>query len=139
MNKNSLSRQEQAYETVTHTFLKLLERDKRISYEHKRSVLAFYKDMFAHEGVRNNMILAFSGFLWNIDKKIDASRKSGMIQIRDMFDNQVIDSDNIKKLLLSMIDEQISIENSIEETIGDIETTNLTEVGGGDEDDTPLI
>lgn len=139
MLKNKLTRQENAYKIVTETFLKLLEKDKRISYEHKKSVIAFYEDMFAHEGVRNNMILAFSSFLWDIDGKIDVARKAGMIQIRDMFEHQIIDSDNIKKLLLSMIDEQISAENSTEEIISNIEDTNLSEVGGGDEDDTPLI
>ena len=50
MSENK-TRQEQAYDYVSGTFVKLLEKDDRISYEHKRSVIAFWEDLFAHEGV----------------------------------------------------------------------------------------
>lgn len=149
------NRQEQAYEYVTETFLKLLQQDKRIGAEHKKSVLAFYKDMFEHEGVRNNMIQAFSNFLGEVDRRIDASRKAGIASVKEALllqarSNGTMVSDNgniIGKLDIDLMDTihlinvLLDEENSHEETLtdDDIANTDLTEVGGGDEDDTPLI
>jgi hypothetical protein len=139
------TRQEEAYEYVTSTFIKLLEQDKRISYEHKRSVLAFYEDMFAHGGVRDNMLQAFSNFLGEIDKRMDAARLAGLYEAREALELAIPAGSSwpqsiaTQRFVLSIIDEQINVENTKEQTITVTEDTDLTEVGGGDEDDTPLL
>lgn len=139
------SRQEEAYDYVSGNFIKLLEGDDRISYEHKRSVMAFWEDLFAHEGVRNLMVQAFSNFLSEIDLRIDAARKAGMMQIREAFELAVpADAEHpenlaVSKLVLSIIDEQLAVEATPEEPgikAEDLENMDLSEVGGGDEDDT---
>lgn len=134
------SRQEEAYEAVSGTFVKLLEGDNRISYEHKRSVIAFWEDLFAHEGVRNNMVQAFSNFLWEIDKHNEAARKAGIMmavsRIELLADGQEeVSTAAIIKALEEMLKEESTPE---EPTIKgeELENADLTEVGGGNEDDT---
>lgn len=143
MNK---TRQEEAYEYVTSTFLKLLEQDKRIGYEHKRSVLAFYEDMFAHGGVRDNMLQAFSNFLAETDKRMDAVRKAGIQSVMDSLNMQYTTNGEINPYfdipyeeVIDLIRGLLHAENTKEQTITVTEDTDLTEVGGGDEDDTPLL
>lgn len=144
-----LSPQEQAYEYVTETFLKLLQQDKRIGAEHKKSVIAFYEDMFAHEGVRNNMIQAFSNFLDEVNKRVDKARQAGMEAVREEVQLQY----NPQGLLYpsidipyedlgALIDRMLLVEQNPEEenlTDDTIANMDLSEVGGDDEDDTPLI
>ena len=136
------SRQEEAYEYVSSNFVALLKGDDRISYEHKRSVIAFWEDLFAHEGVRNLMVQAFSNFLWEIDKRIAAARKGGMQSIHELIEQtaEVNGSDTIGVTqVLELIEEMIRVEETPEEpTIkgDDLANADLSEVGGGDEDDT---
>lgn len=145
MNK---TRQEEAYEFVSSNFIKLLEGDSRISYEHKRSVMAFWEDLFAHEGVRNLMVQAFSNFLWEIDKKMESARKAGiMLALSTLelgFPKGVADADvaMTKEQITTLLEGLLKAEETPEEpTIKgeDLENMDLSEVGGGDEDDTPLI
>lgn len=140
------SRQEEAYNFVTETFLKLLENDKRISYDFKKSVMAFWEDLFAHKGVRNNMIQAFSNFLWELDNKMDSARKAGIVQAKDAVRMALEampsnDDDNLPSIL-NAIDDLLNAENTPEEaplTEAEVKSLDLSEVGGGDEDDTPLL
>lgn len=137
-----MSQQQEAYDFVTSTFIKLLEQDDRISYEHKRSVLAFYEDMFSHEGVRNNMLQAFSNFLDEIDKRMNASRKAGIVQAKDALLLELQGSlyPSVSAAEIEVVIEQLlASESAEEETIPVSEDMDLTEVGGGDEDDTPLL
>lgn len=136
------TRQEEAYEFVSNTFVKLLEDDNRISYEHKRSVIAFWQDLFAHEGVRNNMVQAFSNFLDEIDQRIDSARKGGMVSIKELI-QQAADVNGGEMMpvaqVISLIDEMVAVEETPEEKpieASDLENMDLSEVGGGDEDDT---
>ncbi len=139
------SRQEEAYEFVSSTFVKLLEKDDRISYEHKRSVIAFWEDLFAHEGVRNNMVQAFSNFLWEIDKKMESALKAGiMLALSTLelgFPKDVADGDvaMTKEQITALLEGLLKAEETPEEpTIKgeDLANMDLSEVGGGDEDDT---
>lgn len=139
----SKNRQEEAYDFVSQTFIKLLERDNRIAYEHKRSVIAFWEDLFAHEGVRNNMIQAFSNFMFEIDDRMSAARKAGMMQVHYAVEkaaaSQTLNKKLTPEMLLMLIDGLVIGEGAPEETIPDVATTDLSEVGGGNEDDTPLL
>jgi len=144
MSENK-TRQEEAYEYVSGTFVKLLENDDRISYEHKRSVIAFWEDLFAHEGVRDNMIQAFSNFLGEIDPKIDAARKAGIAQLNDAITRSLPLAQEgtvewaIVKATQRIANELLEAENQVDEpTIkaDDLENIDLSEVGGNDEDDT---
>lgn len=139
------SRQEEAYEFVSSTFVKLLEKDDRISYDHKRSVIAFWEDLFAHDGVRNNMEQAFSNFLWEIDKKMESARKAGiMLALSTLelgFPNDAAPADvaMTKEQIVTTLEGLLKMEETPEEpTIeaDDLENMDLSEVGGGDEDDT---
>lgn len=136
------TRQEEAYEFIAQTFLKLLGDDEKISYEHKRSVIVFWQDLFAHEGVRNNMLQAFSNFLDEIDGKMDSARKAGMQHVRELIE-QTADVNGTEEIyvndVLALIDEALKVENTPEEApidAKDLENMDLSEVGGGDEDDT---
>ncbi len=136
------TRQEEAYEYVSNTFVKLLEQDDRISYEHKRSVIAFWEDLFAHEGVRNNMVQAFSNFLWEIDKINDSARKAGMMQVLSAVELSA-DKEGTEEIyysdVIKLIEDLLKSEETPEEpTIKaeDLEDVDLSEVGGNDEDDT---
>lgn len=145
----SKSRQEEAYEYVFGLFIKLLQQDKRISYEHKQSVIAFWQDLFAHEGVRNNMVQAFSNFLWELDEKLDASRRAGIVELSDNMlqvirskNNHVWKTDSVKAFIEGWTKHSLQIESTPEAellTDEDIANADLSEVGGGDEDDTPLV
>ena len=134
------SRQEQAYDEVSSTFIKLLQNDERISYEHKRSVIAFWEDLFAHEGVRNNMVQAFSNFLWEMDKHNESARKAGImmaltrleLSFKDLV--EVPTKDVITELTNLLKEEEAPEEQTIKAE--DLENMDLSEVGGGDEDDT---
>ncbi len=137
------TRQEEAYDFISSTFVKLLEGDNRIGYEHKRSVIAFWEDLFAHEGVRNNMVQAFSNFLWEIDTKMDSSRKAGIQSVEDALQAQFNPQGMLYpeatlelKDVLAVMEQLLRAENQPEETIQDIENIDLSEVGGGNEDDT---
>lgn len=143
-----LSRQEEAYQFVTDLFLKLIQNDVRISPEYKKAVVAYWRDMFDHEGVRNNMIQAFSNFLFEIDGKMDSARKAGISQLKDAILQSVGEPEEgtveyaIAKAVIGISDDLLKAESTPEEkplTDKDIENMDLSEVGGGDEDDTPLI
>jgi hypothetical protein len=148
------SRQEKAYDYVTSIFLRLLKRDKNISYEYKQSITTFYEDMFAHEGVRNNMIQAFSNFLDEIDKRMDASRRAGICSVREAVLLQAaangtaispscgaisgkLDLNPVD--VVGLINELLEAEDEPEDVVSDIESMDLSEVGGGEEDDTPIL
>lgn len=142
------TRQEEAYDYVSGIFIKLLQNDDRISYEHKRSVIAFWEDLFAHEGVKNNMLQAFSNFLDEIDGKMDAARKAGISQLNDAITKSLPLAQEgtvewaIVKATQRMANELLAAEDTPEEpalTNDEIENMDLSEVGGGDEDETPLI
>lgn len=139
----SKSRQELAYDKVSDTFVKLLENDTRISYEHKRSVIAFWQDLFAHEGVRNNMIQAFSNFLWDQDNDLDAKVAGELAVIQNMIlhiaDPENENTKKITETLTQMINERMDKAPMRMLTEEEIAGVDLSEVGGGDEDDTPLI
>lgn len=134
------SRQEQAYDEVSSTFIKLLQNDERISYEHKRSVIAFWEDLFAHEGVRNNMVQAFSNFLWEMDKHNESARKAGIMMALTRLELSFKDfvevptKDVIAELTNLLKEEEAPEEQTIK--ADDLENMDLSEVGGGDEDDT---
>ena len=144
MSENK-TRQEQAYDYVSGTFVKLLEKDNRISYEHKRSVIAFWEDLFAHEGVRNNMVQAFSNFLGEIDNRMESARKAGIMLALSVLelgfpsDAAAADVAMTKEQIVSTLEDLLKVESTPEEpTIkaDDLENMDLSEVGGNDEDDT---
>lgn len=135
------SRQEEAFEFVFNTFYRLIEGDKRTP--NKQIVLAMFQDLFGVEEVRSNMVQAFSNFLFEIDDKIDAARKAGIDQLRTTVilegKRAVGDSGFMSVRTIDHIASNLlESENSEEETIEGIENMDLTEVGGGDEDDTPI-
>lgn len=141
MDSQKKSRQEEAYEYVSKLFVKLLEKDDRISYEHKRSVIAFWEDLFAHDGVKNNMVQAFSNFLWEIDKRNEAARKAGIMMALsrvelDFKDFVEVPTKDISTSILNLLKEESDVD---EEIIDKIATMDLSEVGGGDEDETPAV
>lgn len=136
------SRQENAWKFINTTFIKLLQGDKKISYEMKKSVEAFWVDLFAEEIVRNNMLQAINNFLWEIDVKMDSARKAGIMQALSAVELQ--GSNSVTGMVaitdvVKLIEDILKSEESPEEKIQDIENTDLSEVGGGDEDDTPLL
>lgn len=141
-----ISRQEGAFDFVAGTFLRLIENDPRVA--NKKEVLAFWHDFFAHEGVRNNMIQAFSNFLWEVDGRINSARKAGMVQIKEAIELEAkkyqlenIDDATIRiSYVYELIDQMLSAESTPEETLTDeaIAKMDLSEVGGGNEDDTPI-
>lgn len=130
------SKQEQAFNEVTETFMRLIERDGRI--EHKKEVLAFYNDLFEHPGVRNNMLQAFSNFLWHLDANQDAKAVGALQDFLDLIP-KIADPENentqkIMQHLRTLIEEETNTDSedvSVDE--------DLSEVGGGDEDNTPLL
>lgn len=137
------SRQEEAFEYVTKTFIKLVENDSTI--HDKKDIMAFWQDCFDYPGVRENMIQAFSNFLFDIDDKMDAARKAGIMQVRDVIQR----SANLPKpklmtpdIILTIIDGILLDEDQPEERPingDDVAKEDLSEVGGGDENDEPLI
>lgn len=138
------TRQEEAYDYITGTFFELLQRDKRIDPEMRGAVIAYWQDLFEHPGIRNNMLQAFSNFLSEIDKRMDASRKAGIVQLRDQL---VLNLRGVKqddehlegaiRGLNQMVNELLAQEDTQEEIV-DPEAEDLSEVGGADEDDTPI-
>ncbi len=141
-----ISRQEEAFNYVAQTFLQLIQRDDKIP--HKKEVMAFWQDFFEHEGVRNNMIQAFSNFLWEVDLKLDASRKAGIVQLSNALklampgDATHPENLAVSKLISHVVEQQLASENGAEEkplTDTEVAETDLSEVGGGNEDDTPLL
>lgn len=129
------SRQEKVFDQIAVTFVRLIQRDKDIP--HKREVLAYWEDFFAHQGVRNNMVQAISNYLWDLDDQTDAKLKDEMKALLDIIP-KVADADNENtKKIMAAITAIINVENVIEEV--SVGNTDLAEVGGGDEDDTPLI
>jgi len=139
-----MTRQEEAYEYISETFQKLLQPDDRIGSEHRESVLAFWADLFTHEGVRNNMLLAFSGFMDEIDKRLDASRKAGIASVKEAIDLEInldgyFGGTEHLDIVEDIIKHLLAVENTPEQSITVTDKTDLTEVGGGDEDDTPLL
>lgn len=140
----SKTRQEEAYEYITSDFFKLLERDKRIDPELRGAVIAYWQDLFEHPGVKNNMLQSVSNFLGEVDKRMDASRKAGIVQMKDtlvlnlrsMYQDGPEVGGAIKDLE-NMAADLIAQEDTAEEII-DPEAEDLSEVGGADEDDTPI-
>lgn len=129
------SRQEEAYDFVSSTFVKLLEGDNRISYEHKRSVIAFWEDLFAHEGVRNNMVQAFSNFLFEIDTRVDSARKAGIMQALSAIELHSDSNNGNYSEIVKLLEDLLKSEEAPEEKVN-VEEMDLSEVGGGNEDDT---
>lgn len=141
MEENTKTRQEEAFDYIAETFLKLIQRDKTI--HHKKEVLAFWHDFFEHEGVRNNMLQAINNFLWEIDGKLDAARKAGIDQLRTvvLLEGKRAVGDNgfmAVRTIDDIANRLLEAENAPEETVN-ATGTDLSEVGGGDEDDTPLM
>lgn len=63
------SRQEIAFDRFAETFIKLVQGARDVP--DKREVLAWWADFFEHPGVRDNMIQAFSNFMWGMDIEIE--------------------------------------------------------------------
>lgn len=138
------TRQEIAYQEIGATFLTLIQRDPLIDPEMRKTVVAWWVDLFDHPGVANNMKLAISNLLAQQDKRVDAARKAGIQSVRDAIEMQY----NSAKLLYPSVDiplEEINgvidallfAEESTEEVI-DAAEMDLSEVGGNDEDNTPI-
>lgn len=68
MNK---SRQEIAFNDWKDTFQKLVLSDKKLSPEVKRDIQAGIEDMMSYPGIFENMIQAFSNFMWGMDRRIE--------------------------------------------------------------------
>ncbi len=141
------TRQEEAFEYVTQQFTKLLMGDMKMPADRKKDVIAFWKDVFEYEGTRDNMIQAFSNFLFEIDEKMDAARKAGIAQCSEAIKNDIasLSSDevpvykaglkaarNICSIIL--LQEMEPAEKTIDGS--ELENMDLSEVGGGNEDDT---
>lgn len=140
------SRQEQAWGFINSTFLKLIMSDKKVPYEVKKSIEAFWIDLFATNAVRENMIQAVNNFLWEIDIKVDSARRAGIQQLNDAITGRFLELPQegtveraIVKTVTFTAKQLLDAENSPEEMIQDIENTDLSEVGGGDEDDSPIV
>lgn len=138
--KTKLSRQEQGFNFFAEMFLKLIAADKKI--EHKKEVLAYFHDLLEHGGVRNNMIQAFSEFMWEHDKKCQADLVSELKTIQSMFASMLTQNETTE-IVIKTLDQFIAeswqpVEyQKAEELIAEV--GDLSEVGGGDEDDTPLL
>lgn len=137
------TRQEVAYQEIGATFLALIQRDPLIDTETRKTVVAWWVDLFDHPGVANNMKLAISNLLAQQDKRVDAARKAGMVQVLEAFDLAVpADAKHpanlaVSKLVHSIVSEQLEQENSPVEMIGP-EDMDLSELGEEDEDNTPI-
>jgi hypothetical protein len=142
MANEEKTRQEVAYDYISEHLIKLLQKDDRIAYEHKRSVISFWQDLFEHEGVKNNLLMAISDYLFEVDVKLQAARQAGIVQILDAIrlerGNLTEGTEAFGALgaVLKLGEEILVEEKKPEEMIQDIENTDLSEVGGGDEDDT---
>ena len=142
------SRQEEAWEYISNTFIRLINTDKNIAYDHKRSVIAFWEDLFWHDGVKNNILQAVSNLLWEIDGKMDSARKAGIMMALSTIERNfpkdaeasgvAMTKQQITLLLESLLKSE---GNPEEQELGEdeIQDMDLSEVGGNDEDDTPLV
>jgi hypothetical protein len=134
------SRQEAAYELVTTTFIRLLERDPRIPQ--KQEVLAYYQDLFDYSGVRSNMILAFGALLENMDEKIQKEVYQELRVVRSMLGEVADPEDESTYKISMMLDALIAEEKQTtdyqtpEQLLAEV--GDLSEVSGNNEDDTPL-
>lgn len=139
-----LTRQEEAFNFVAQTFVKLIEQDKRVA--HKEEVMAFWADFFEHGGIRDNMIQAFENFLWEIDGKMDSARKAGIVSVKEAIETEI----NLEgysgttehlDIVSEIIEDLLAAEEIPEENISESDVANmdLSEVGGGHEDDTSPI
>lgn len=126
------TREKEAFNQIAITFVRLIQRDKDIP--HKREVIAYWEDFFAHPGVKANMVQAISNFLWDQDDKVDAKLKDEMKALLDIIP-KVADADNENtQKIMAAITAMINVETIIEDV--KVEDVDLSEVGGGDEDDT---
>ncbi len=140
------TRQEEAYNFIANNFIELVQKDKKLAYDYKRSLLAFLGDAMADENVMNDLLQAISNFLWEIDKKIDSSRKAGMIELKDAIRITFNPNGEMFKeahlcSILALCDSIVDKENTPDEpslTDDEVSNMDLSEVGGGDEDDSPL-
>lgn len=141
------TRQEEACEYIGDIFIKLIQENKKLSYEYKRSLMAFMGDIITDENVKNDMLQAMSNFLNEIDKKLDSARKAGIIEVKESI-NRLVSSRGVDFKYISVATVRLSCdllierENTPEEeplTTDEIADMDLREVGGGDEDDSPII
>lgn len=152
--EQQLSPQEELFNFWEKNFIKLIE--SATDVPQKKEIVAGWKDALEWPGVRSTMIQAFSNILWEFSKKLDAARGAGMIELR----NALVAQANANGSKVSITGDTFSVvgkldmdiaqmlqtaynlleaEKSAEEPMGDVSKIDLTEVGGGDEDDTPLL
>jgi len=138
------SRQEIGFELWVRTFVQLVGENKDMP--HKKEVLAWWHDFFEHRGVRDNMLQAFTNFMWDYDDKVQEDVASELKMLLTMIP-KVADPENentkrIVQTLEELIDdatEPLDFQPA-NELNAEFSDQDLEEVGGSDpKDNTSLL
>lgn len=79
-----MSRQEEAFDQWKNDFIKLVLTDKKLGAETRRDLQANLEDLFSYPGITENMVQAFSNFMWGMDAEIERQVNNELITFREM-------------------------------------------------------
>jgi len=80
----SKSRQEIAFDQWKQDFTKLVLADKKLSPDTRRDIQAGIDDWASFPGIHENMIQAFSNFMWGMDAEIERQVNNEMVRLREI-------------------------------------------------------
>lgn len=83
------SRQEIAFVQWSDNFLLLINRDKSIGADDRATIMAEMQDVLQYPVVRQNMIQAFSNFMWSMDETIERKVYDELEGLLDMIRKMV--------------------------------------------------
>ena len=137
------SRQEQGFELWKVTFFKLITTDKTIPYEDRKMILGMLHDVMDLPVVRTNMVQAFSNFMWSNDDKVQQDVANELKTLQSMIPKLVQpgskDAAVIRHAMEDIIREAEEVVNYHDASDIIAEEPDLSEVGGDEEDNRPML
>ena len=133
--------QQEAFEYISTTFQKSVLADENISYEFRKDIIAGWEDISQDPIIGTHLLQAVTNFLWEVDGKLEAARKAGIVMALTRLElvygiNPTPEQQATIRELENLLKEESAAE---EQEVSDVGELDLSEVGGNDEDDTPLV
>ena len=134
--------QEEALEFISTAFKASVSVDRKIDPNDRKAITDWWEEAIINEPIIGlHLLQAITNFLWEIDKKMESAHKAGIVmaitRLELVFNaNPIPGGESIIAELVQLLKEESNPEVT---ELTDVDKVDLSEVGGNDEDDTPLV
>lgn len=104
------SRQQIAFEKWKQDFIQLVLTDRKLSPSRRKDLEANLLDLFEYPGIYENMVQAFSNFMWSMDKKIEKNVCEELAIVAKIIPDIVSDKESTDVLAIQDFLQKISEE-----------------------------